>query len=81
MVLLGVIVWVTPIPAGIVLVPAGLVILSSEFEWARSATDWLKQRTGPLGRALERAEQTAKVRAERRLGPKAESATSPRERA
>ena len=64
-VLVGLLLWITPIPAGFVLVPTGLLVLASEFHWARRVTEWIKRRTGPVGRSFEAAEHTARRRLRR----------------
>lgn len=53
--LIGLVLFVTPIPVGVVLVPLGVIILASEFALARLWLERLEQRTGPLGRSVASA--------------------------
>ncbi|MEM1211797.1 MAG: PGPGW domain-containing protein [Planctomycetota bacterium] len=60
--LLGLVLWVSPLPLGIVFIPTGLLILATEFAWAQRLLHHAKTKTGPVGRVLATAETAAKHR-------------------
>jgi len=56
----GAVLFVTPIPVGIILVPLGFLILALEFRGARAWLRWVQRRTGKFGRAVRTAERPAR---------------------
>lgn len=52
LVLIGLVLFVTPIPVGAIIVPLGVIVLASEFALARLWLIRLERRTGPFGRGL-----------------------------
>ncbi len=63
----GLVLWISPVPLGIILVPLGLLILASEFVWAQRLTVWVKTRTGRFGRLVTASEASARRRLPQRL--------------
>lgn len=52
LVVIGLVLFVTPIPVGAVIVPLGVIVLASEFALARLWLIRLERKAGPFGRGL-----------------------------
>ncbi|MBI1319673.1 MAG: hypothetical protein GC168_12105 [Candidatus Hydrogenedens sp.] len=53
MLVVGIPLWISPIPGGAIVVPLGLALLATEFVWARRLLKRVREHAGQLTRAAK----------------------------